>query len=65
MKEPKVVVSSNKNGMIVLADIGVGGERGLIFDCCGISPTLSATQYKDPVKVVIGVQNNGRTLKSR
>ena len=43
---------------MVVADIGVGGQRGLIYDSHGIAPTLSATQYKDSTKVLVYERNN-------
>jgi len=36
----------------LIGNIGVGGERGDVFIPTGYSPCLSATQYKDPVKVL-------------
>ena len=53
MKEPKVTVSKGSNGLIVLADIGVGGQRGMIYSTQGICPCQSATQYKDAIKVLV------------
>lgn len=51
--------------IIVLCDLGVGGERGRVLDRKGIAGALSATEYKDAMKVVrefddkrsIGVSN--------
>ena len=37
----------------VLAHIGVGGQKGYVFDPDGICPTLPATQWKDPTKVLL------------
>lgn len=51
--EPKIIQEGH---------LGVGGERGRVFSADGISSCLSATDYKDPVKVVdpfnVNVDNN-------
>ena len=36
--------------IIIVGDLGVGGERGVVYHPLGICPCLSATQYKDPNK---------------
>ena len=38
--------------LIVLCDLGVGGERGRVLDRQGIAGALSATEYKDAMKVI-------------
>ena len=48
---------------MIVAHTGTGGERGRIMSPDGISVALSATDYKDPPKVLeeekeIGRQNN-------
>jgi len=40
------------NEIIVLTDLGVGGQRGRVFDTHGIIGALSATDYKDPPKIL-------------
>ena len=39
-------------GLIVLCDLGVGGERGRVFGKNGIMPSVTATEWKDPMKVI-------------
>ena len=41
-----------KEKLIILCDLGVGGERGRVFSPKGKSCAISATEYKDPAKVV-------------
>lgn len=48
----------SENRIERLAHIGVGGQKGWIYSVNGCSPTLLATQYKDPTKVIISVRNN-------
>lgn len=36
----------------IAGQLGVGGERGRVFNINGISSCLSATDYKDPVKIL-------------
>ena len=43
-----------------IAHIGVGGQKGFVYDSSGSSPTLPATQYKDPTKF-IEVKEDGNT----
>lgn len=38
---------------IVLCDLGVGGQRGRVFSMNGVIGSLSATDYKDPPKVMV------------
>lgn len=56
--EPKIIQEGH---------LGVGGERGRVFLDDGISSCLSATDYKDPVKVVdpfnVNVDNNAFALR--
>lgn len=41
--------------IIKLGHIGVGGQKGWIYSVNGYSPTLPATQYKDPTKIVVKI----------
>ena len=43
-----------------MAHTGTGGERGRIMSPDGISVALSATDYKDPPKVLVEEKVNGR-----
>lgn len=45
----------------ILCDLGVGGERGRVFSADGIIGALSATDYKDPEKIL--VLDNGKADK--
>ena len=38
--------------IIVLCDLGVGGERGRVMSRGGTSTAMTGTEYKDPMKVV-------------
>lgn len=38
---------------LIVAHTGTGGERGRIMSPDGISVALSATDYKDPPKVLV------------
>lgn len=40
------------NRIIVLCDLGVGGERGRVFAPQSNAPAVTATEWKDPMKVV-------------
>jgi hypothetical protein len=42
-------INSNKR-IIVLCDLGVGGERGRVFAPRSNAPAVTATEYKDPMK---------------
>lgn len=45
---------------MTLGNLGVGGERGVVYGTDGISCCQSATQYKDPYKVMeIGYLDKG------
>lgn len=46
------------NKLICLDTIGVGGQRGYVFDELGICPCQSATQWKDAIKVLIRDESN-------
>ena len=37
----------------IIGDLEVGGERGRVFHNDGICGTLSATEWKDPTKVLV------------
>lgn len=41
----------SENRIKRLAHIGVGGQKGWIYSVNSCSPTLPATQYKDPTKL--------------
>lgn len=41
------------NKIITLCDLGVGGQRGVVYSSKGLCMTLSATQYKDAPKIVV------------
>lgn len=41
------------NKINALGHLGVGGQKGWVFDTQGISRCLAATDYKDPTKVVV------------
>ena len=43
----------SENRIERLAHIGVGGQKGWIYSVNGCSPTLPATQYKDPTKIIV------------
>lgn len=45
---------------IIVAHTGTGGERGRIMSPDGISISLSATDYKDPPKVLVEDRMDGR-----
>jgi hypothetical protein len=38
--------------IIILCDLGVGGERGRVLDRKGIATSVTATEYKDPLKTI-------------
>lgn len=38
--------------IIVMCDLGVGGERGRVLFGGGIASAVTATEYKDPMKVI-------------
>lgn len=46
---------------LIVAHTGTGGERGRIMSPDGISVALSATDYKDPPKVL--VESTTHTIK--
>lgn len=35
-----------------MGNLGVGGQKGFVYDPDGIAPCLPATQYKDPCKII-------------
>ena len=41
-----------KKRIVVLCDLGVGGERGRVLFRGGYASAVTATEYKDPMKVV-------------
>ena len=38
--------------IIVICDLGVGGERGRVLFRGGLASAVTATEYKDPMKVI-------------
>lgn len=42
-----------KTGLYVVGHVGKGGQKSRVFHSCGNAGTLSATDYKDPQKVMI------------
>lgn len=48
-----ICVEESKNEIEVLTDLGVGGQRGRVFNPNGIIGALSATDYKDAEKVLV------------
>lgn len=49
---------------VIVGDLGVGGERGIVYSPKGIAPCESATQYKDPTKILVE-DGNKEDRKSR
>ena len=47
--------------MIIVCDLGVGGQRGRVFSPEGIIGALSATDYKDPPKALVYEYSNSRS----
>lgn len=45
-----------------LGHLGVGGQKGWVFDSNGISRCLAATDYKDPTKIVVD-DNDSEEIK--
>jgi hypothetical protein len=45
----------------IIGHTGTGGERGRIISPDGIATALSATDYKDPQKIIVCVERNGVT----
>lgn len=39
--------------LIILGHIGVGGQKGYLFDSLGLCAALPASQYKDATKILI------------
>lgn len=48
----------SENKIERLAHIGVGGQKGWIYSANGCSPSLTATQYTDPTKIIISVRKD-------
>ena len=46
----------------ILGHIGVGGQKGYIYDTLGVISCLPASQWKDPCKIV--VENPDRRMIS-
>ena len=47
-----------KDGIIKVADLNKGGERGAVLETNGISTSLTATDYKQPVQIVARVNSS-------
>ena len=43
----------------ILGHIGVGGQKGYIYDISGVISCLPASQWKDPYKIVVENLNRG------
>lgn len=56
----KVVAEINKTkaGLWYVGDVGIGGERGVVMSVLGLCPSQSATQYKDPIEVLVNEAKN-------
>lgn len=52
--QPKIVEPCIKQ----VGHLGVGGQKGRVFSINGTAPCLTATDYKDPVKVADGFNTN-------
>lgn len=39
--------------LIVLGHVGVGGQKGFLYEIHGVAPCLPASQYKDPTKILV------------
>lgn len=50
------------NKVITLCDLGVGGQKGLVYHIGGVSAALTATQYKDPHKIIVKAKENQYVL---
>ncbi len=50
------------NQIITLCDLGVGGQKGIVYSTQGISASLTATQYKDPPKIIVKAKQNQYVL---
>ena len=44
-----------------LCDLGVGGQKGIVYYPFGICSALTATQYKDPHKILIRHKKKDKT----
>ena len=49
---PWDIPSGRNKKLMVIGDLEVGGERGRVFHNLGAIGTISATEYKDPEKIV-------------
>lgn len=56
----KTDVLKGKSDLRFLGNIGVGGERGDVWNPDGICPSESATQYKDAIKILINENEDRR-----
>lgn len=46
--------------ILVVGDLGVGGERGRVLSDRGSCAALSATEWKDPTKVLVEYDKRDR-----
>ena len=60
------------NKTITLGHIGVGGQKGWVYSLNGISPTVPASTWKDPIKFIyrkdihnMDLENNDVTYRVR
>ena len=51
--------------IIVMCDLGVGGERGRVLFGGGIASAVTATEYKDPMKVIKRYEKSDSTGRHR
>lgn len=52
--------------MKILCDLGVGGQKGIVYYPFGICSAMTATQYKDPHKILIRKRkSNGHKSKEQ
>ena len=46
-------MTNNNDQLKILGHIGVGGQKGYIYDISGVISCLPASQWKDPCKIVV------------
>ena len=55
---PKIIDKSIKVG-----HMGVGGQKGWVYDTDGVADCLPATQYKDPTKIVVALDEQNDCIR--
>lgn len=50
---PEHTATQSDISLKVMCDLEVGGQRGRVFHPVGMIASLSATDYKDPPKVIV------------